>query len=75
MPIIYNVTIESEGKENFFHVTWQNMEKNTQDCFTQAAEITTEEIPWLWQSPLIRDSPAGNCRCFVSRDQTRSPGG
>ncbi len=51
MPVIYNVIIETTGKENHFQVTWQNPGNNTKDTFSWEAKITTEEIQWLWQIP------------------------
>ncbi len=39
-------------------------------------EMFIKKKPGLESAPpLLKDSPASNCRCFVSRDRTRFPGG
>lgn len=50
MAIIYEVTIEP-GEEDRFPITWLNVEANTEDSFSQAAEITVEETESLWEQP------------------------
>ncbi len=50
MPVIYNVTIKPDKKENFFQVTWHNVETDSQDCFSREAEITPEDTGWQWQN-------------------------
>lgn len=52
MAIIYKVTIKHEGKGNLFRITWHDMMANTEDFFTQAAEVTQDETEELWQFPL-----------------------
>jgi tetratricopeptide (TPR) repeat protein len=54
MAIIYNITIESAGKdkENLFHITWQKKGTKQKNGFDQKAkDITKEEVERLWQQP------------------------
>jgi hypothetical protein len=54
MSIIYNGTIESTVKENHYHITWHNPEKNSTDSFTQSAGIMPDEVQRLWHQPLYQ---------------------
>ena len=54
MPIIYNVTIESTGKETHYHITWHNPETNSTDSFIQSSDIMPDEVQRLWHQPLYQ---------------------
>jgi tetratricopeptide (TPR) repeat protein len=52
MAIIYKVTIGPAEKVNRFHITWHNLETNTEDYFEQSSEeIKPDEMVRLWQQP------------------------
>jgi hypothetical protein len=52
MSVIYQVTIKTAKKQNQFHITWKNMETNTESRLDQsAADITPGEMEHLWHQP------------------------
>ena len=52
MDIIYKVTIVSTEEEDRFHITWQNVETNTEDFFDRSAkQIMKATAGGRWQNP------------------------
>lgn len=48
MAVIYGVTVEPTGKENFFRITWHKEGSGVIDSFEGAAEVVSEEMQRFW---------------------------